>query len=109
MFYSGLCFGFWAWLLIIIGVLALLTNFGILTTVIWKWWPILFIIFGIYIFVLRRKRKKIMAGHIFHKIASSEKIQEKIKKIIDTVDEIVDKKLDEWHEEATKDERSRRK
>lgn len=50
-----------------------------------------------------------MAGHIFHKIASSEKIQEKIKKIIDTVDEIVDKKLDEWHEEATKDERSRRK
>jgi len=38
---------------------------------------------------------------IFERIASDEKVQEKLSKIINTVDEVVDKKLDEWHKEVS--------
>ena len=89
--------------------MALLTNMGILPIAIWKWWPVLFILFGVYALVLKKKQKKIAIHHIFQKIATDERVQEKLKKIIDTVDEVVDKKLDEWHEEATKDKKSNRK
>ena len=109
MFYPHYGFTFLSILLVVVGVIALLTNLGLLTTDIWKWWPILLIIFGIYIFVLKKKKKKIVAGHIFHKITSDDNIQNKVRKIIDTVSRIVDKKLDEWHEEATKSKTTRRK
>lgn len=108
MFYPYYGFSFLAVVLIIIGALALLTNLGVLTAAIWKWWPILIIIFGIYILVLKKKKKKIAAGHIFHKIVGDERVHEKVKKIIDTVDEVIDKKLDEWHEEATKKDTGRK-
>jgi len=94
-------FGFFAWVLIVLGVLALLTNFGWISTNIWLWWPILLIIAGIYILVLKKKRKKIAVHHLFQKFATDERVQEKLKKIIDTVDEVVDKKLDEWHKEVS--------
>jgi len=109
MFYPYYGFSFLAIILIIIGVLALLTNLGVLTTAIWKWWPILLIVFGIYVWVLKKKKKKIVASHVFHKITGDPRIHDKIKKIVDTVDEIVDKKLDEWHEEASKGKKTRRK
>lgn len=59
------------------------------------------IIAGIYILVLKKKRKKIAVHHLFQKFATDERVQEKLKKIIDTVDEVVDKKLDEWHKEVS--------
>ena len=101
MFYSGCCFGFGAWVLIVLGVLALLTNLEWINSSIWLWWPVLLIIAGIYILVLHKKRKKIAIHHLFQRFATDERVQEKLKKIIDTVDEVVDKKLDEWHKEAT--------
>jgi len=109
MFFPYYGFSFLAVVFIVVGVLALLTNFGILTASIWNWWPILLVIFGIYIFVLKKKKKKIVAGHLFNKITGDPRIHDKLKKIIDTVDELVDKKLDEWHEEATKEKTTRRK
>jgi len=109
MFYPHYGFSFLATILIVVGILALLTNLGVLSTALWKWWPVLLILFGVYIFVLKKKKKKIIAGHVFQKIASDEKIQDKIKKIIDTVDKVIDKKLDEWQDEATKDKDAGRK
>ena len=109
MFYPYYGFRFLATLLIVVGILGLLTNLGVLSVVIWKWWPILLVIFGIYIFVLRKKKKKIIASHLFHKITGDERIHEKVKKIIDIVDDVIDRKLDEWHEETTKDKTTRRK
>ncbi|MFZ5559692.1 MAG: LiaI-LiaF-like domain-containing protein [Patescibacteria group bacterium] len=101
MFYSNCCFGFGAWVLVVLGILALLTNLGWITSSIWQWWPVLLIIAGIYILVLKKKRKKMVIHHLFQRFATDERVQEKLKKIIDTVDEVVDKKLDEWHKEAT--------
>ena len=109
MFYPHYGFSFFATILIVIGLLALLTNLGALPVAVWKWWPILLIIFGIYVFALKKKKKKIVAGHILHKITSDEKVQEKVKKIIGIVDEVVDKKLDEWSKETSKNKKSRRK
>lgn len=100
---------FLATVFIVIGVLALLTNLGILPIAIWKWWPVLFIVFGVFALILKKKEKKIAIHHIFQKIATNGRVQEKLKKIIDTVDEVVDKKLDEWHEEATSAKKSSRK
>ena len=101
MLYITYGLSFFATLLIVIGVVALLTNLGIISASIWNWWPVLLIIFAVYVLLLKKKKKKIVAGHLFHKIATDERVQEKVKKIIDTVDEVVDKKLDEWHEEAS--------
>jgi len=101
MFYSFACLGFWAGLLIVVGVLLILTNLGILSAALWAWWPVLLIVIGVYLFTLRKKRKKIAIHHIFQKLATDDRVQEKIKKIIETVDEVVEKKIDEWHDEAT--------
>ncbi|KKK53625.1 hypothetical protein LCGC14_3092900, partial [marine sediment metagenome] len=83
MFFPYYGFSFLAVIFIIVGVLALLTNLGILAASIWNWWPILLVIFGIYIFVLKKKKKKIIAGHLFNKITSDPRIHDKLKKIID--------------------------
>ncbi|MBU2564547.1 hypothetical protein KKA23_03145 [Patescibacteria group bacterium] len=109
MAYINYCFSFLATIILIIGVVALLTNLGILDASIWKWWPILLIVSAAYIFALKKKRKKIVASHIFGKIVGDERVHEKVKKIIDTVDEVIDKKLDEWHEDATEGKKTSRK
>lgn len=109
MFYVGYGLSFFATLLIIIGAIALLTNLGVIPVAIWKWWPVLLIVFAIYILALKKKKKKIVAGHVFHKIATDDRVQEKIKKIVDTIDEVVDKKLDEWHDEASKETKKTRR
>ena len=101
MYYLNYLTTFFATVFIVIGILALLTNLGVLPVVIWEWWPVLLIAFGIFALVLKKKEKKIAIHHIFHKIATDERVQEKLKKIIDTVDGVIDNKLDEWHEEAT--------
>jgi cbb3-type cytochrome oxidase subunit 3 len=109
MFYPHYGFSFLAAIIGIVGVIALLTNLGVLDTGIWNWWPILLILLAVYIFALKKKKKKIYAGHILGKIINDERIQEKVKKIIDTADEVINKKLDEWHEEATEEKKARRK
>jgi hypothetical protein len=109
MFFPNYGFSFFAGILIIVGIVALLTNLGVLATAVWKWWPVLLIVFGIYVLVLKGKKKKIVAGHILHKITADDRIQDKVKKIIETVDAVIDKKLDEWHGEATGKKKSRRK
>jgi len=93
--------GFIAWSLIVIGILALLTNLGFISSSIWMWWPIILIVFGVYVLILKKKRKKIAIHGIFQRLASDERIQSKLSKIVDTVDEVVEKKIDEWHKEAT--------
>jgi len=101
MFYMLYYIGFIAWTLIVIGILALLTNLGFISTSIWVWWPVLLVIFGAYILILKKKRKKIALHGIFQRLASDERIQSKLSKIVDTVDDVVEKKIDEWHKEVT--------
>ncbi|MFH1129124.1 MAG: DUF5668 domain-containing protein [Patescibacteria group bacterium] len=100
MFYSFFGLGFVAGFLIIVGILFLLVNLGIISAAVWAWWPILLIVIGIYILTLKKRRKKIAVHNIFSKLASNDKIQSKLNKIIETVDQVVEKKIDEWHDEA---------
>jgi len=101
MFFMFYYIGFIAWSLIVIGVLALLTNLGFISSSIWTWWPVLLVILGAYTLILKKKRKKIALHGIFQRLASDERIQSKLSKIVDTVDEVVEKKIDEWHNEVT--------
>ena len=101
MYFMFYYIGFIAWSLVAIGVLALLTNLGFISSSIWTWWPVLLIIFGVYILILKKKKNKIVLHGIFQRLASDERIQSKLSKIVDTVDEVVSKKIDEWHKEAT--------
>jgi len=101
MFYSCCRFAFWAWVLIVLGALALLTNLGWINSDIWQYWPILIILGGVYLLVIQKKRKKIVFHHFLERLATDERVQDKLARIIDTVDEVVDKKLDDWHKEAT--------
>jgi len=100
MFYSLFGLGFVAGFLIIVGVIFLLVNLGIISAAVWAWWPILLIIVGIYILTLKKRRKKIAVHNIFSRLASDDRIQSKLNKIIETVDQVVEKKIDEWHDEA---------
>lgn len=101
MFFSYFRFTFWAWMLIVLGALALLTNLGWINSDIWRYWPILVIFGGIYLLAVQKKRKKIVFHHFLERLATDERVQDKLAKIIDTVDEVVDKKLDDWHKETT--------
>ena len=95
--------------MIVVGVLLVLVNLGIISAAVWSWWPILLVVVGIFILTLKKRRKKIAIHQIFQKLATDDRVQEKIKKIIETVDEVVEKKIDEWHDEATKKEEPIRK
>lgn len=101
MFYMLYYINFVAWSMIVIGVLALLTNIGFINSSIWIYWPILLVIFGVYTLILKKKKNKIVLHGIFQRLANDERIQGKLAKIVDTVDEVVEKKIDEWHKEAT--------
>jgi membrane-bound ClpP family serine protease len=101
MFYSYFSLGFWSMLLIVVGAVLLLTNLGIISAEVWTWWPILLIVIGIYILTLKKRRKKIAVHNIFSRLATDDRVKEKLNKIIETVDAVVEKKIDEWHEEVT--------
>jgi len=101
MFYNCCRFTFPAIALIVLGILALLTNLGWISSEIWLWWPMLIVIAGIYLLIIQRKKKKLTIPRVLERIVGDEKVQEKLSKIIDTVDEVVDKKLDEWHKEVS--------
>lgn len=68
------------------------------------------VVFGVYTLILKKKKNKIVLHGIFKRLANDERIQSKLAKIVDTVDEVVEKKIDEWHKEATekKDENTGR-
>jgi len=101
MFHNCCRFTSLAIVLIVLGVLALLTNLGWINSSIWQWWPVLIIGAGVYLLVIQKRRKKMTIPRVLERIASDEKVQEKLSKIINTVDEVVDKKLDEWHREVS--------
>jgi len=102
-------------LLIIVGILALLTNLGILSIVIWEWWPILFVIFGIYIFVWQKRKKRFLKSFLYygaiHKLMKSEKIEKllenekvkgELKKIGDIAEGIIIKQINRLHKKYKK-------
>jgi hypothetical protein len=101
MLYMLYYINFIAWSMIVIGALALLTNLGFISSSIWIYWPILLVAFGVYVLILKKKKNKIVLHGIFQRLANDERIQSKLSKIVDTVDEVVEKKIDEWHKEAT--------
>lgn len=103
MFYSLFGLGFVAGFLIVIGVIFLLVNLGVISAAVWAWWPIILVIVGIYILTLKKRRKKIAVHNIFSKLASDDRVQSKLNKIIETVDQVVEKKIDEWHDETMKE------
>jgi len=107
MFYSLFGLGFVAGFLIILGIIFLLVNLGVISAAVWAWWPIILIIVGVYILTLKKRRKKIAVHNIFSKLASDDRIQSKLNKIIETVDNVVEKKIDEWHDEATSKKETR--
>lgn len=101
MFYLSWGVNFFSWLLIVVAVLLILTNLGVISAAVWAWWPILLIVVAVYLLTLHKKRKKIAIHHIFQRLATDDRVQDKIKKIIETVDEVVEKKIDEWHKDVT--------
>ena len=87
-------FIFFPVVLIVLGILALLTNLGIITTSVWSWWPLLLIIFGIWLIVWQNKRKRLIKGILWYgaihsfmksgkvdKLLKNKKVQEELKKI----------------------------
>lgn len=113
-FYHHKCI-FLPTLLIIIGVLALMTNLGVLTVAIWKWWPILFVILGIYIFIWQKRKKrllkslmlygvvhKLMKNKKVEKLLENEKIQAELKKVGAIVEGVIMEQIDKLHKKYTK-------
>jgi len=106
---------FFPTLLIIIGILALLTNLGILSVIIWKWWPILIVIFGIYIFVWQKRKKRLLKGLLYcgaihklmknekvGKLLENEKVQAELKKIGAIAEGVITEQINKLHKKYTK-------
>jgi len=105
-------------LLIIIGILALLTSLGIFSMAIWKWWPFLLIILGIYIFVWQGRKKRLLKGLMWYgaihklmksekveKLLENEKVQKELKKVGDIAEAVLMEQIDKWHKKYTKKEK----
>ncbi len=105
-------------LLIIIGILFLLTNLGILDVSIWQWWPILVVIFGIYILVLQKRKKGLLKGLMWYgvaqrlmksekveKLLENEKVQKELKKVGDIAEGVITEQIDKLHKKYTKKKR----
>ena len=102
-------------LLIIIGILALLTNLGVVSATIWQWWPILFVLLGIYIFIWQRRKKRLLKGLMLYgvihrlmktekveKLLENEKVQAELKKIGAIVEGVVIEQIDKLHKKYKK-------
>jgi len=101
-------------LLIILGVLALLTNLGVLNVTIWSWWPILIILLGLYIFVWQKRKKKLLKGVMWYgivhrlmksekigKLLENEKVQDELKKVGTIAENFVADQIDKLHKKYT--------
>jgi len=97
-------------LLIIIGILALLTNLGIVTATIWDWWPILFVVLGIYILIWQKKKKRVLKGLAWYgtihriikekkldKLLENELVKKELKKVGDIVEGVISDQIDKLH------------
>lgn len=106
---------FFPTLLILIGVLAILTNLEILSVTIWEWWPLLFVLVGLYIFVWQRKRKSLLKGLMWYgaihkllknekveKLLESEKIKKELKKIGTIAEGVITEQIDKLHKKYKK-------
>lgn len=115
MFFYHHKFIFLPTLLIIIGILALLTNLGVLSVTIWQWWPILIVVLGIYIFVWQRKKKRLLKGLLVYgtihkllknekveKLLENEKIQAELKKIGAIAEGVITEQIDKLHKKYMK-------
>lgn len=121
LFYHHKCI-FLPILLIIIGVLALLTNLGVVSATIWEWWPILIVIIGIYIFIWQRKKRRLLKGlmlyGVIHKLMKSqkvekllanEKVQTELKKLGDIAEGVVTEQIGKLHKKYTKKKKKKKK
>jgi len=94
---------------------ALLTNLGILDVSIWQWWPILIVVFGIYIFVWQSRKKRLLKGLMWYgaihklmksekveKLLENEKVQKELKKVGDIAETVLMEQIDKWHKKYTK-------
>lgn len=105
-------------LLIIIGVVALLTNLGLLNVSIWNWWPILIVLFAIYILVWQKRKKHLLKGLMWYgaaqklmksekveKLLENEKVQKELKKVGDIAEHVLTEQIDKLHKKYTKKEK----
>jgi len=101
--------------LMIIGFILLLTNLSIIDASVWQWWPILIVVFAIYILALQARKKKIakvlmwkgvieriMKSDKVEKILENENVQKELKKVGDIAEHIISGQIDKLHKKYTK-------
>ncbi len=109
-------------LLIIIGILALLTNLGVLSVEIWDWWPVLFVIIGLYIFIWQKRKKRVLKGLMWYgvahrllksekvaKLLENEKVQEELKKLGDIAEGVVTEQINKLYKKYSGTKKTKKK
>lgn len=102
-------------LLIVVGIVALLTNLGVLDVSIWQWWPILIVVFGIYILVWQKRKKHLLKSLMWYgaiqrlmksdkveKLLENEKVQKELKKVGDIAESVIAEQINKLHKKYTK-------
>lgn len=97
-------------LVIIIGIIALLTNLGIVAVSIWDWWPVLIVIFGLYAIIWQGRKKRLLKGLMWygaiHKLMKSgkveqllenDKVQKELKKVGDIAEAVITEQIEKLH------------
>ena len=93
----------------------MLINLGLVSATIWNWWPILFVISGIYIFVWQKRKKRLLKGLMYYgiihrlmknekveKLLDNEKVQTELKKIGNIAGNILTEQIDKLYKKYTK-------
>ncbi len=103
----------------LIGVFALLTNLGVITTTIWNWWPILFVISGIYMLIWQSRKKRLIKGLMWQgaiskfiksekieKLLENESVKKELKKVGNIVEGVISNQIDKLHKKYKGEEKS---
>lgn len=103
----------------LIGILALLTNLGVITTTVWSWWPLLFIVLGIYMLIWQSRKKRVIKGLMWHgaiskfiksekieKLLENKSIQKELKKVGNIVEGVISDQIDKLHKKYGEKEKS---
>lgn len=101
--------------------MALLTNLGVVSVTIWDWWPIIFVIVGLYMLIWQKRKKRILKGLMWYgavnkvmksdkvnKLLENEKVQYELKKIGDIAEGILTEQIDKLHKKYTKKSKKNR-